>query len=138
MNIIETGAELLVAELGLSTNLQTVIKSLSELLGDGVGDLDLAALVGKMTAGGGLESVLASWLGDDANSAISTDKILELLGSAQVADFAGKIGTDTDTAARGLADVIPQIMDQASSAGSLMDAGGGMGGLLGSAKSFLT
>lgn len=138
MNIIETGAELLVAELGLPTNVQTVIKSLSELLGDGVGDLDLAALAGKMTAGGGLESVLGSWLGDGENSAISPDKILELLGAAEVADFAGKIGTDTNTAASGLADVIPQMMDQASSAGSLMDAVGGIGGLMGSAKSFLT
>ena len=138
MNIIETGAESLIAELGLPVAVRTVISALSELLGDGVGDLDLAELAGKMTADGNLGSVLDSWLGDDANGAISPDKILYLLGKTGVTEFAGKIGTDATSAAKGLATVIPQMMDQASSAGSLLDSVGGIGGGRGSAKSFLT
>ena len=138
MNIIETGAESLIAELGLPVEVRTVISALSELLGDGVGDLDLAELAAKMTAGGDLGSVLESWLGDGANGAISPDKILSLLGKAGVTEFARKIGTDASSATEGLATVIPQMMDQASSAGSLLDSVGGIGGLMGSAKSFLT
>jgi uncharacterized protein YidB (DUF937 family) len=55
-----------------------------------------------------------------------------------VSDFASTLGTDTDTAAAGLADVLPQMMDQASSGGNLLDAAGGLGGLMGAAKSFLS
>ena len=53
-------------------------------------------------------------------------------------DFAASLGTDTGTAASGLADVLPQLMDKASSGGSLLDAAGGVGGLMGAAKSFLS
>ena len=138
MNIIETGAELLIAELGLPTNVRTVVSALSDLLGDGTGGVDLASLASKMTEEGGLGDVLGSWLGDGANSGISAEAILSLLGKADVSSFATKIGTDTDAAANGLADVIPRMMDQASTGGSLLDAVGGIGGLMGSAKSFLT
>ena len=138
MNIIENGAELLIAELGLTSNVRTVVTALSTLLGDGVGGMDLAALAGKLTEQEDLVSVLNSWLGDGKNKRISPQQVLSLLGRGKVSAFANKIGTDTDSAADGLANVIPQIMDQASSGGNLLDSVGGLGGLLGSAKSFLT
>ena len=138
MNIIETGAELLIAELGLSTNVRSVVSAISDLLGDGGGGIDLTALADKLMSEGNLDDVLNSWLGDGENSPISAQAILSVLGQANVSQFANKIGTNTDTAAEGLADVIPRMMDQASSGGNLRDSVGGMGGLLGAAKSFLT
>jgi hypothetical protein len=36
-----------------------------------------------------------------------------------------------------MADVLPQLMDKASSGGSLLDSAGGLGSLMGAAQSFL-
>ena len=137
MDILQLGARLLSEKLGLTVDTDTIASALSGLLGDGQGNIDLAALAGKMAGSGDLGSIVNSWLGDGANSSISADSILSLLGESQVSDFASKLGTDTGSAAAGLADVVPQLMDQASSGGSLLEAAGGLGGLMGAAKSFL-
>jgi uncharacterized protein YidB (DUF937 family) len=60
-----------------------------------------------------------------------------LLGSSNVENFAKQLGTDSSTAAAGLAEAIPQMMDQGSSGGSLLDSVGGLGGLMDVASSFL-
>lgn len=112
--------------------------ALSGLLGDGQGGIDLAGLASKMAQSGDLGSILNSWLGDGANDSISADKIMSLLGDANVADFAGKLGTDSATAANSLSQAVPKMLDGGSSGGSLLDAVGGVGGLLGAAKSFLS
>lgn len=138
MDILELGAQLLSDKLGLQVDPATLKSALSGLLGDGSGNIDLAGLAAKMTANGNLGSVLDSWLGDGANAGISADSVLGLLGEGAVADFAGKLGTDSGTAAAGLADVLPQMMDKASSGGSLLESAGGLGGLMGAAKSFLS
>ncbi|MEH6587492.1 MAG: YidB family protein [Halioglobus sp.] len=138
MDIVKIGAQLLSDKLGLQLDSSTVETALSGLLGDGQGGIDLAGLAGKMASSGELGSIVSSWLGDGGNGAISADSLLGLLGDSKVSDFASSLGTDTGTAAAGLADVLPQMMDQASSGGSLLDAAGGLGGLMGAAKSFLS
>lgn len=137
MELLQLGAQLLSEKLGIDLDADTVASALSGLLGDGSGNLDLAGLASKMASSGELGSIVNSWLGDGANSAISADSILNLLGEGDVADFASKLGTDTGSAASGLADVLPQMMDQGSSGGSLLEAAGGLEGLMGAAKSFL-
>lgn len=138
MEIIELGAQLLSEKLGLQVDPATITTALSGLLGDGQGNLDLAGLAAKMTQGGQLGALVSSWLGDGPNSAISADSLTGLLGEGGIASFASSIGTDPGSAAQGLADVIPQMMDQASSGGSLLESAGGLGGLMGAAKSFLS
>jgi uncharacterized protein YidB (DUF937 family) len=138
MDIVQLGAQLLSEKLGLQLDPETVTSALSQLLGDGQGNIDLSGLASRMASSGELSSILGSWLGDGANSTISADSILGILGEKPVADFASTLGTDTGAAASGLADVIPQLMDQASSGGSLLDAAGGLDGLMGAAKSFLS
>ena len=123
MDIVQLGAQLLSDRLGVQIDTATVASALSKLLGDGQGNIDLA------------ESVEGRAL---TNGGISADKIPGLLGENELADFASRVGTDTGTAAAGLAEVIPQLMDKASSGGSLRDAAGGLGGLMGAAKSFLS
>lgn len=135
MDLIEMGAQLLSEKLGLNVDTGTITEALGNLLGDGQGNLDLAGLASRMAESGGLESVLGSWLGDGANSAISAESIIGLLGEGKVSEFAGQVGTDTDTAAGGLSEVLPQLMDQASSGGSLLESAGGLGGLMNSASS---
>jgi uncharacterized protein YidB (DUF937 family) len=137
MDLMQLGTQLLSEKLGLQVDANTVSSALSGLLGDGQGNVDFASLATKIASSGELGNVLNSWLGDGANQAISPESILSLLGSSNVSDFASKVGTDSATAASGLADVLPQVMDKASSGGSLLESVGGLGGLMGAASSFL-
>ena len=138
MDILQEGARLLSEQLGLQIDVDTVAGALSNLLGDGQGNLDLAGLTEKMASSGGLANVVSSWLGDGSNSPISADSLAGLLGEGAISDFASSIGADSGAAAQGLADVLPQIIDKASSGGSLLDAAGGLDGLMGAAKSLLS
>ncbi len=137
MDIMQTGVQLLQNKLGLgdaqSGNLLT---ALSTLMGNGKG-IDITALISKMQGSGGLASMAMSWLGDGANETMSGGQISELFGSDKVAAFASKLNIDRDTAVNGLADVLPQMVDKASSAGSLLDSAGGIGGLMGMASKFM-
>ena len=138
MDIIELGTQLLRDKLGLQVDAQTIASALSGLLGDGQGNIDLAGLASKMASSGELGDIVSSWLGDGANTGISADTILGLLGESQVADFASSVGTDTNSAAAGLADVLPEMVDKASAGGNLLESVGGLGGLMGAAKGFLS
>ncbi len=137
MDLIQLGAQLLSDKLGLQVDSTTIRSALSGLLGDGQGGIDLAGLASQMAANGGLQAALQSWLGDGANAPISAGAILDMLGEGKVADFASQVGTDTGSAARGLSDVLPQLIDRASSGGSLLESAGGVGGLLNAASAFL-
>jgi uncharacterized protein YidB (DUF937 family) len=138
MDVIEMGVNLLTEKLGLNLDPGTVKSALSGLLGDGQGGIDLAGLSQQMLSNDGLATIVGSWLGDGANDGIDASQILGLLGENRVADFASQLGTDSGSAAEGLAQVIPQMMDQSSAGGELLSSMGGVGGLLGAAKSFLT
>ena len=138
MDIAQLASQLLSDKLGQQVDTATIASALSGLLGDGQGSIDLAGLANKMASSGELSSVLSTWLGDGANGAISAESIVGILGESSVSDFAASLGTDTGSAAASLADVIPQLMDQASSGGSLLEAAGGVGGLMDAAKSFLS
>ena len=140
MDLLQLGAQMLNQASGSQSNADsdTISNALSSLLGDGQGNMDLAGLASKMSSSGDLGSVVSSWLGDGANSSISADDILGLLGESQIADFSKQLGMGTESAASSLAAVLPQLMDQASSGGSLLDAAGGIDGVLGAAKKFLS
>lgn len=137
MTITDTAAKLLQQTLGLQVDTDTIASALTSLLGENGGNIDLAGLASSMAANGNLGGILESWLGDGSNSPIGAQDILSLFGEGKLGAFASSLGTDTNNAAAGLADVLPRVMDQASSGGSLLDAVGGAGGLLGAAKSFL-
>ena len=138
MELNDLCAQLLSEKLGLQVDSEAVGSAMGSLLGDGQGNVDLAGLASKMASSGELGNIVSSWLGDGANSAISPDSIKELLGEGQISDFASQLGTDTNGAAAGLAEILPQIMDKSSSGGSLLDFAGGPGGLMDAAKSFLS
>lgn len=137
MDLLATGAQMLSEKLGLNVDANTVQSALSSLLGGAKGDIDFAGLASKMASSGELGNILNSWLGDGGNASISTESIMKLLGSSRINDFANQVGTQPQAAASGLADVLPQLVDQASSGGKLLESVGGIGGLMGAAQSFL-
>lgn len=138
MDLIELGTQLLRERLNIDVDAQTVRSALEGLVGDGQGKLDVNGLIARLSESGEISTLLGSWLGDGANAALSPDAVGQALGQERLSQFADKIGVSTQEAAGGLSDVIPRLIDQASSGGNLLDqfAGGGAG-LLGAAKSFL-
>ena len=138
MDIMKMGTDMLSSSLGSTADSAQMSDALSGLLGSGDGGVDLGALAAKMANSGELSSILNSWLGDGANAGISADSVNSLFGNADIASFASKLGIDPETAASSLAEVLPKLMDQSSSGGSLLDSLGGAEGLLGAAKSFLS
>ncbi|MBE9539045.1 MAG: DUF937 domain-containing protein [Proteobacteria bacterium] len=138
MDIMQMGTELLSSSLGGSAESAQLSDALSGLLGGGDGGIDLGAIATKMASSGELSSALSSWLGDGANTGISADSINSLLGDADIASFANKLGIDPSVAASSLAEMLPQLMDKSSSGGSLLESLGGADGLLSAAKSFLS
>jgi uncharacterized protein YidB (DUF937 family) len=136
-SLLKIGAEAFInsnksGEAGSGLDISSLLPALTGLLGGGQGGLDLSSLVSKFSSGG-FGNVVNSWLGDGANEPISPNQITEMFGSSQMSEFASKLGLSQEEAAGGLSDAIPQMMDKASSGGSLMDSIGGISGALGAA-----
>lgn len=138
MDLMQMATKLFMQQLGgagSSLNSDGVQSALGSLLGASGGKLDLGSIVSQLD-GGGLAAMAKSWLGDGGNSAISADQIMGLFGQSKVEGFASQLGLDSGTAAGGLAGMLPDLIDQNSKGGSLLEMAGGGGGLLGAAAKF--
>lgn len=114
------------------SNLTSALSSLSG--GDGSkGGFDLGSLLTKMDSGG-LGDIAKSWLGDGNNEAISPNQISNMIGADKISEFASKLGLSNEEATGGLSEAIPQMVDKASSGGSLLDSIGGISGAIGLAS----
>jgi uncharacterized protein YidB (DUF937 family) len=78
----------------------------------------LSQLLGKFQQAG-LADQAASWVGTGQNMPISADQLRAALGSGAIADIAGKLGMSDDKAAGGLANVLPQLVDQLTPQGQV-------------------
>ena len=125
-SLMQTGAQLFQSKLDTDGDGQIEISdlapALAALLGNDQGEFDLSSITSKMSAGGMME-MAQSWLGDGENQPVSGEQITEMLGADKVSAFADKIGISQEKAIGGLQEVVPGIIDQASS-GGLMDMAG--------------
>ena len=137
MDLMKIGTQLLASKLGgnVTDGEDGIMGALSGLLGDSEGNLDIGNIVSQMSSGG-LTSMLGSWLGDGDNDSISIDQIKDMFGSDKISAFASSLGVSEDEASESLADAVPQMVDQASSGGSLLDSIGGVSGAIDLAKKF--
>ena len=119
-------------EAGSNLDIEAITSALSGLTGTS-GGFDFSSLVEKFGAGG-LGEIANSWLGDGANQSISPEQIGSVLGSEQISQFASKLGISSEEAAGGLSDALPQMVDKASSGGSLLESLGGVEGVIGMAS----
>lgn len=120
MDFMQIGAQLLQSKLGSNIQTDQIASALSGLLGGK--NFDIGSLISKMQGSGGLGSMVTSWLGDGANSPMSGSQVTEIFGKDKVSEFASKLNIDEGTATNGLADMLPQLIDKASSGGSMMDS----------------
>jgi len=136
MDMMSIAQQLIGEKLGSDVNSDAIANGLQSLLGGESGGLDISSLISSMSGSGALSDVLGSWLGDGENAPIDAGAISEMFSGDQLAGFASKLGLDGDTASSLLADVVPNMVDQSSSGGSLLDSVGGMEGALSMAKKF--
>ena len=133
MDIKSIAAGLLAQKLGVN---QSMVGGIMDKLVGGGDKMDVAGLVGSMKEKG-MGDVAESWLGDGANQSVSADQLKEVIGAEQVTQAAAELGTDENSLLGGLQAALPQLVDKASSGGSLLDKVGGIGALGGMAKKFL-
>jgi len=119
---------------GSNVDMGALVSALGGLLGDG-DKVNIGALLENFQ-GSGLSEIVGSWLGDGANGAIAPNQVAEVLGKDTLSDFAAKLGVSENEAAGGLSDALPQIIDKASSGGSLLDSIGGLDDVIGIAGKF--
>ncbi len=120
---------------GSGLDLGSLTSALSGLTGGNSenGGFDIGSLLGKMQEGG-MADVAQSWLGDGDNAEISDDHVTSMFGADKISEFASQLGVSQEEAVGGLRDALPQMVDNASSGGSLLDSIGGIGGALNIAK----
>ena len=121
-------------EAGSNLNPDVLTSALSSLMG-GEGGFDIGSLMGKIQ-GSDLLGMAQSWLGDGQNQAIDANQIMSLFGSDKISAFASQLGLSESEAVGGLSDAIPQMIDNASSGGSILDSVGGLEGAMGLAGKF--
>jgi len=107
------------ATTGLDSNLLT--GALGSLLGGEDGGIDLSNIMSGLSENG-LGSIVSSWLGNGENEPISPDSITDLLGADKVSEFASSLGLSEESATGALADMLPNVIDNATSGeGSIID-----------------
>ncbi len=136
MDLTQLASQLMQEKFGDNVNVDTIQDTVANLFGGEGGQFDLGDIVTNMVGDGGLANIVSSWLGDGENEAVSTEQIGNIFGEGKIAELASALNIDSTTATEGLSDVLPQLVDKSSSGGSLLDAAGGLDGLLRMAKKF--
>ena len=108
------------ATTGLDTD--ALSGALGNLFGGGPdGGIDLGSLMSGLSENG-LAGVVGSWLGNGENESISMDSITDLFGADKISEFASSLGLSEESAKGALADVVPDVVDKATSGeGSIID-----------------
>jgi len=124
MDLKQMATQMFMEKVGGNVDANAAQDALSQLIGEGQ-DIDIAGMVSQL-GGGGLAGAAQSWLGDGANDAVSADQITQGLGADQIADFASKLGLSQDDAAGGLAQMIPNLVNESSQGGNLLGTVAGL------------
>ncbi len=134
---MKLGTQLLMSKLGSGTNtdLGSVQNALGSLMGNGETP-DIGSLLSGLQSGG-LGDIAKSWLGDGDNAPISADQVRNVVDGNKLSRLASVLGTDEGSVLSGLQEAMPQMVDKASSGGSLLDSIGGISGVANLAKGLL-
>ncbi len=138
-DLVQMGTQLFKDKLGdqaseLDDN--SIMDALSGLISNEEGGLDISNILSSLTDGN-LGSIISSWVGSGENEAVDGSVLSSILGNEQISAFAEKLGLDPDTAAEGLADAVPNMVDKATGDGSsILDSFGGIDGIMDMANKF--
>ncbi len=70
----------------------------------------------------GLGDVVSSWISTGENLPVSADQIKQVLGSDQIQQISEKAGVSKEEASKGLAGLLPEIIDKLTPDGKVPDS----------------
>lgn len=73
----------------------------------------------KLFSESGLDDQVASWIKTGLNLPISSDQIMSVLGGDQMVQIANQLGVSENSAAGGLADILPKVIDNLTPDGQM-------------------
>jgi uncharacterized protein YidB (DUF937 family) len=82
----------------------------------------LAGLVQSFQQGG-LGEIVNSWVSTGQNLPVSAEQLQSVLGGGQLQDIAAQLGMSPEQATGGLADLLPQVVDNLTPTGQLPEGG---------------
>jgi uncharacterized protein YidB (DUF937 family) len=129
VDILKTAGQLLQQQFGDGAQSADMTNALQQLLGGQGGSLDFSNMISKMNDSG-LMSMAQSWLGDGENQGVSGAEVQSLLGADKIKQFASQLDIPQGDASKALSEILPQLIDESSSGGNLLDSGNIKGGLL--------
>ena len=133
MDLMSIAQKLISQKLGNDVDVNKIVDGLQSLLGDKSGGFNIGSLVSNMSQDNKLGNIVGSWLGDGNNQPIDSGSIGKVFGADRITNFASRLGLSNENASSLLADVVPNVVDQSSSGGSLLD---GIDGILNLKKLF--
>lgn len=71
----------------------------------------------------GLGDIVSSWIGTGQNQPVTADQIAHVFGNEQIQQFAQKLGFSSEDISKGLASVLPQLIDHLTPNGQAPDQG---------------
>ena len=107
----------------------TPLMQIAAKLLESQGGLD--GLIAKLQQGG-LAEQAASWIGTGQNQAVNGSQLADALGQDTLTQLAGQFGVSGEQASSGLAQMLPQLIDQLTPNGNTANAGDLLGSVLGS------
>jgi len=96
--------------------------------GAGAGADPLSSLINQFRQAG-MGGQMDSWISSGQNLPISPDQLMEVFGRGQLEQMAGQSGMDLGQLSGGLADMLPQFIDQMTPGGQMPSPGGIEGAL---------
>jgi uncharacterized protein YidB (DUF937 family) len=137
MDFLGAGEKLLQSSFGDSVDAGAIKDAVEQLIGDQDGGIDLQGMVSKLSDSG-MGDVVQSWLGDGENSPIDAGSVKSLLGQDKIEAFASKLNIDSGDASEKISDMLPQLIDQFSSGGQLLNSSSMISSLMQKASNFLS
>jgi uncharacterized protein YidB (DUF937 family) len=71
----------------------------------------------------GLGDAISSWIGTGQNQPVTGDQITNVLGSEQIQRFAKRLGFSSEDVSKGLASILPQVIDHLTPHGQVPEQG---------------
>ncbi|MCX7089280.1 MAG: YidB family protein [Methylococcales bacterium] len=96
------------------------VNSLQTLLADASGKVDFSGMITKLQSTD-LSAAVSSWLGNGENSVLSAESISKVFDAEKLNQFAASLNIDIETAKNALANAVPNLIDQVSNGGQLME-----------------
>ena len=138
-DLVQMGTQLFKDKLGdQASNLDesSIQDAMGGLFSGEDGGFDMSNILSSLQDGN-IGSIISSWVGSGENESVDGGTLSSILGSDKISAFAEKLGIDSDTAAEGLSNAVPNMVDKATGDGSsILDSLGGVDGLMDMAKGF--